>query len=73
VRGTELVTESEDAVRAGFGGIKVVLGTFERGKVFNREVLGKAFDREAGRIVGHSIQFWGVSWRVLILVGGVTD
>ncbi len=54
---TELVSEPEDAVRTRFRGIKVVLGTFERGELFDREVFRELFDREAGKIVRHSIRF----------------
>ncbi len=60
VLGVELVSESEDAVRAGFGGVKVVLGTFEGSELFDRKVLREAFDREVGKIVGHSMCFWSV-------------
>ena len=41
--GSELVLEAEDAMRAGFGGIKVVFGVFEGSEVFDREVFWKAF------------------------------
>ncbi len=54
--GAKLVAEAEDAVRAGFGGVEVVLGTFEGSKFFKREVFWKALNREAGKIVGHSIE-----------------
>ena len=54
--GAELVAEAEDAVRAGFGGVEVVLGTFEGSKLFKGEVFWKALDRKAGKIVGHSIE-----------------
>ncbi len=54
--GAKFVAEAEDAVRAGFRGVEVVLGTFERGKFFKREVFWKALNREAGKIVGHSIE-----------------
>ncbi len=54
--GAELVAEAEDAVGAGFGGVEVVLGTFEGSEFFNGEVFWKALDREAGKIVGHSIE-----------------
>ncbi len=64
--GPELISEVEDAVRAGFGGVEVVVGLFKRGEVFNREVFWKLFDREAGKIVGHSIESWGFIWRVFI-------
>ncbi len=54
--GSEFVPEAEDAVRAGLGGVEVVLGTFEGGKVFEGEIFRKAFNREMGKIVGHSIE-----------------
>ena len=54
--GAKLVAEAEDAMGAGLGGVEVVLGTFEGSEVFGREVFWKAFDREAGKIVGHSIE-----------------
>ena len=54
--GTELVTESEDAVGVGFGGIEVVFGTFEGCKFFDWEVFWELGNREAGKIVGHSIE-----------------
>jgi len=73
VIGTELVPEPEDAVGAGFGGVEVVLGTFEWGEVFGREVFWKAFDRKAGKIVGHSIESWGRVFRVFIGVRGGAD
>ena len=57
VFGAELIAETEDAVRTGFGGIKVVLGTFEGSKLFDRKVFRELFDREAGKIVRHSICF----------------
>ncbi len=60
VLGVELVSEPEDAVRMGFRGIKVVLGVFEGSELFDRKVFREAFDREAGKIVGHSIQFWSI-------------
>ncbi len=53
--GVKLVLEMEDTVRMGFRGIKVVLGTFEGSELFDRKVFREAFDREAGKIVGHSI------------------
>ena len=55
--GAELILEMEDAVRMGLGGIKVVLGAFEGSKLFDREVFGELFDREAGKIVRHSMCF----------------
>ena len=54
--GSEFVSEAEDAVGAGFGGVEVVFGAFEGSKFFDREVFWKAFDREVGKIVGHSIE-----------------
>ncbi len=46
---------------------------FEWGEVFDRVVFWKAFDREVGKIIGHSIWLWGASRRVFILEGGVAD
>ncbi len=57
----------------GFRGVKVIVRMFERGKFFGREVFWEVLDREARKIVGHSIQLWGASWRVLIPVGVVAD
>ena len=71
--GAELVAEAEDAVGAGFGGVEVVLGAFEGCKVFDREVFWKAFDWEAGKIVGHSIESWGVVLKVFIRDRGSAD
>ncbi len=64
--GAEFVAEAEDAMGARFGGVKVVFGAFEGCEVFDREVLRKAFDRKAGKIVGHSIESWGRILRVFI-------
>ncbi len=55
VFGVELVMKMEDAVGAGFGGVEVILGTFEWGEFFKGEVFWKSSDREAGKIVGHSM------------------
>ncbi len=71
--GPEFVLEAEDAVRVGFGGVEVVLGTFEGSEFFDREVFGKAFDRKAGKIVGHSIESWGFARRVLIHIWDDAD
>jgi len=68
VVGPKFVSEAEDAVGAGLGGVEVVLGMFEGGEVFNREVFGKAFDRKTGKIVGHSIESWGFTCGVFISV-----
>ncbi len=54
---TELVSEAEDTVRAGFRGVEIVLRTFEGSELFDRKVLRELFDREAGKIVRHSIHF----------------
>ncbi len=64
--GPEFIAEAEDAVRARFGGVEVVFGAFEGSEVFSREVFWEAFDREAGKIVGHSIESWGRVLRVFI-------
>ncbi len=71
--GTELVTETEDAVGAGFGGVEVVFGTFEGSEFLEREVFWKAFDGKAGKIVGHSIERWGEVLRVFICGRGGAD
>ncbi len=71
--GPEFVSEAEDAVRAGFGGVEVLLGTFEGSKFFDREVFRKAFDREAGKIIGHSIESWGFARRVFIHIWDDAD
>ena len=71
--GSKLVTEAEDAVGAGFGGVEVILGAFEGSEVFDREVFWKVFDRKAGRIVGHSIESWGVALGVFIRGRGSAD
>jgi len=57
VRGAELILETEDAIRAGFRGVEVVLGTFEGSELFDRKVFRELFDREAGKIVRHSMCF----------------
>jgi len=59
--GVKLVVEVEDAKRVGLRGVKVVFGTFEGSKLFDMEVFREAFDREAGKIVGHSMWLWGAS------------
>jgi len=66
VVGPEFIAEAEDAVGVGLGGIEVVFGAFEGGEVFDGEVCWKAFDRKAGKIVGHSIGSWGRVLRVFI-------
>ncbi len=71
--GPEFVLEAEDAMGAGFRGVKVVFGTFEGSEVFNGEIFGKSFDRKAGEIVGHSIESWGFTCRVFISVWGDAD
>ncbi len=53
--GVELILETEDTVSTGFGGIEVVLGTFEGSELFDREVFGEVFNGKAGKIVGHSM------------------
>ena len=64
--GSEFVLEAEDTVRPGFGGVEVVFGAFEGSEIFNGEVFRKAFDRKAGKIVGHSIESWGFVWEVFM-------
>ncbi len=53
----ELVPEAEDAVRAGFRGVEIVLRAFEGSELFDRKVFRELFDGEAGKIVRHSIRF----------------
>ena len=64
--GAELVAEAENAVGAGFRGVEIVFGTFEDGEVFDGEVFWKAFDRKAGKIVGHSMEGYGETLRAFI-------
>ncbi len=59
VRGAELILETEDAIRAGFRGVEVVLGTFEGSELFDRKVFRELFDGEMGKIVRHSMRFLG--------------
>ena len=54
--GPEFVAEAEDAVGAGLGGVEVELGTFEGSEFFSGKVFWEAFDREARKIVRHSIE-----------------
>ncbi len=70
---SKFVAEVEDTVGARFGGVEVVLRAFEDGEVLDREVFWEAFDRKAGRIVGHSIESWGDILRVFICVWGGAD
>ncbi len=69
----EFVSEAEDAVGAGFGGVEVVFGAFEGGEVFNGEVFRKSFDRKVGKIIGHLIESWGFAHRVFIGIWGDAD
>ncbi len=71
--GPEFVAEAEDTVGAGLGGVEIVFGAFESSEVFDREVFWKAFDRKAGKIVGHSIDSWGEVPRVFICDRGSAD
>ncbi len=64
--GAELVAEAENAVGVGFRGVEVVLRAFEGREVFDGEVVWEAFDWEAGKIVGHSIESRGEVLRVFI-------
>ena len=71
--GSKFVAETEDTVRAGFGGVEVVFGAFEGSKFFEGEVFWEALDREAGKIVGHSIENCGEVLRVFICDWGCAD
>ena len=73
VLGVEFVPEAEDTVRAGFRGVEIVLRAFEGGELFDGKVLRKLFDREAGKIVRHSIGSWGVIPGVFIQDRGEAD
>ncbi len=73
VLGAELVMEAEDAVRMGFRGVEIVLGTFEGSKLFDRKVFRELFDREAGKIVRHSILFLSADRPPFIPVVPVAD
>jgi len=73
VLGAELVLETEDAVRTRFGGVKVILGSFEGSELFNRKVFRELFDREAGKIVRHSIHFLSADRSPFILLIFVAD
>ena len=71
--GAKLVAEAEDAMGARFGGVEVVFGAFEGSEIFDGEVFWEAFDRKAGKIVGHSIKSWGFARRVFIGIWGDAD
>ena len=71
--GAKLVSEMEDAMRAGFGGVEVVFGAFEGSEVFDGEVFWEVFDRKAGKIVGHSMESWGFVRRAFIRVRDGAD
>ncbi len=71
--GPKLISEAEDAVGPGFGGVEVVFGAFEGSEIFSGETFWKAFDRKAGKIVGHSIESWGFVWEVFICVEDGAD
>src|SRR6266404_6812876 len=67
VFGTELISETEDAVRMRFRGVEIVLGAFEGSELFDRKVFRELFDREAGKIVRHSMCFSRVDCLPFIL------
>ena len=73
MRGAELIAEVKDAVRTGFRGVKVVLGAFERGELFNRKVFRELFDREAREIVRHSMCFSSADRSPFILPISLAD
>ena len=73
VLGAKLISEAEDTVSAGFGGVKVVLGSFEGSELFDRKVLRELFDREVGKIVRHSILFPSAGRPSFILFVPVAD
>ncbi len=69
----ELVPETEDAVRMGFRGIEIVLGTFEGSELLERKVFRELFDGEAGKIIRHSIHFVSADCSSFILLALVAD
>ncbi len=71
--GADLVAKAEDTERSWFQGVKVKFCWFKWGEVFDGEVFWEVFDREAGRIVGHSMGSLGLIWRVFICIGEVAD
>ncbi len=73
VLGAELVSETEDAVRTGLRGVKIVLGTFEGSELFDRKVFRELFDREVGKIVWHLIRFLSADRSPFILLILVAD
>jgi len=73
VLGAELILEAEDAVRAGFRGIEIVLGAFEGSELLDRKVFRELFNREVGRIGWHSICFSSVGCSPFILFVLVAD
>ena len=60
VLGVELIPEVEDAIRAGFRGVEIVLRALEGGELFDGKVFRELFDGEAGKIVRHLMCFWRV-------------
>jgi len=70
---TELVSEAEDAIRAGFRGVEIVLRAFEGSELFDRKVFRELFDREAGKIVRHSIHFLSADCLPFMLFIPVAD
>ncbi len=70
---SKFIPEAEDAMRSGFRGVEIVVGPFEWCEVFNGEIFWKLFNREAGKIVGHSIESWGFVWGVFISVWDDAD
>ncbi len=71
--GAELIPETEDAVRTGLRGVKIVLGTFKGSELFNRKVFRELFDREAGKIIRHSMCFSSGDCPPFILLVLVAD
>ncbi len=69
----EFVPEVEDTVGSRFGGVEVIFGALEGSEIFSGEIFWKAFDRKAGKIVGHSIESWGFAWEVFIRIEDGAD
>ena len=65
--------EAEDTKGVGFSRVKVVLGAFERGELFNRKVFRELFDGEVGKIVRHLMCFSSAGCLPFMLLTLVAD
>ena len=69
----EFISEAEDAVRAGFGGVEIVLRAFEGSELFNRKVFRELFNGEAGKFVRHLMCFSSVDRPPFIFHVSIAD